>query len=72
MTIFFLLFPNFVKSYSELRADSLARILHLGDVQANGVIGVMETCSGLVSGSVLNRIGSKKESFLKKKYMSKH
>ena len=37
--------------------DSLAQMLTIGNIHANSNIIVMETCQGLLTGAVLERLG---------------
>jgi len=42
---------------SYMRFDSLAQILHLGNIQANSSVIVVDNCSGLLVGAVAERLG---------------
>lgn len=44
---------------SQLRYDTLAQMLTLGNIHAGSRVIVMETCAGLVLGSVMERMGGK-------------
>jgi len=43
--------------YSNLRSDSLARLLTFSDARAGSSVLVVETCKGLVTGAIAERIG---------------
>ena len=42
---------------SHLRLDMLSQILTLGNIHAHSKVVVMETCQGLLTGAVLERLG---------------
>eukprot|EP01080_Neovahlkampfia_damariscottae_P005841 gene5841-9664_t len=60
-TIFLLADLYFKKNpskISHLRIDSLSRLMTLGNIQPKNRILLFETCAGLVSGCILDRLGS--------------
>lgn len=48
---------------SHMRYDTLAQMLTLGNIRAGNKMIVMETCSGLVLGAVMERMGGEPERF---------
>lgn len=44
---------------SHMRYDTLAQMLTLGNIRAGNKMIVMETCSGLVLGAMMERMGGK-------------
>lgn len=48
---------NIIFTFSNLRADSLSQLLCYGSVMAGATIAVVESCHGLVLGSVMERMG---------------
>ena len=49
----------FFSYYSNLRIDTLGQILTMGNVRANSTVMVVESCLGLITGAVLERLGGK-------------
>ena len=47
--------------FSNLRIDSLAQILTQGNIRAGMTVGVVDSCIGLVTGAVLERLGGEYE-----------
>jgi hypothetical protein len=45
--------------FSHMRYDTLAQMLTLGNIRAGNKMIVMETCSGLVLGAMMERMGGK-------------
>ena len=43
--------------FSNLRIDSLAQMLTHGNIRAGMTVAVVDTCMGLVTGAVLERLG---------------
>lgn len=43
--------------FSNLRMDTLAQMLTMGNVRANSTVLVVDSCLGLVTGAVLERLG---------------
>ena len=46
-------------NFSNLRLDSLAQMLTQGNIRADMTVAVVDSCMGLVTGAVLERLGGK-------------